>query len=324
MSGNSGRRRKKAEQAKWRLWKWGLLGIAILCAAAGGIYLARDTGKNKNGGYASKEEIAQVANELNRKFKYLSISTTDPRSTVALVNKNGKSEGDAPVAQYVISIQDKYVGEVSVFDEKQYVMNILGDPQRVKDASSICGSIDKVLEANDEILKVLQDAQIRSQISLTLWGIIDVGVEFSPPKVVQVEIAAALRKIFGLRAKKVEVLIKGYADGQLGPWKEKLRAHPYRYDSVTVYPPFEPERLNWFEFIRQETTLHIEENYTNEELPDLRSRFVKEEFADRFLKHCGSSAETEVHILKGQADKTTGPKAIHPEDRKTQIFINIY
>jgi hypothetical protein len=319
------RDKKAQQQAKWQLWKWGLLGVAILCVAAGGIYIASDTGKNKNSGYASKEEIEQVANELNKKFKYLSISTPDPRSTVALVNKNGKSEGDAPVAQYVISIQDKYVGEVSVFDEKQYVMkNVLGDPQKVKDASNICGSIHKVLEANDEILKVLQDAQIRSQISLTLWGIVDVGVEFTPPKVVQVEIAAALRRTFGLRAKKVEVLIKGYADGQLGPWKEKLRAHPYRYDSVTVYPPFEPERLNWFEFIRQETTLPIQENYTNEELPDLRARFVKEDFVDRLLKHCGSSSETEVHILKGQADKTTGPEAIRPEDRKVQIFINIY
>jgi hypothetical protein len=317
----SKRRPKKAQlRAKWQRLMWVLPGVAILCATAGVIYIASDTGKNKNGGYASKEEIAQVTNELNRKFKYLSISTPDPRSTVALVNKNGKSEGDAPMAQYVISIQDKYVGEVSVFDEKRYVMNVLGDPQKVKDASNVCGSIEKVLEANDEILKVLQDAQIRSQISLALWGI-DVGVEFTPPKVVQVEIAAALRKVFGIRAKKVEVLIKGYADGQRGPWNEGLLAHPYHYDSVVVYPPLEPERLNWFEFIKQETTLPIKENYTNEKLPDLRARFVKEEFVDRFLKHCGSNAETEVHILKGQADKTT---AIHPEDRKVQIFVNIY
>jgi hypothetical protein len=51
---------------------------------------------------------------------------------------------------------------------------------------------------------------------------------------------------------------------------------------------------------------------------------VKEDFVDRFLRHCGTSAETEVHILKGQADKTSGPEAIHPEDRKVQIFLNIY
>lgn len=320
--GGSRRRRKETQRrAKWQLLMWGLLGVVVLCAAAWGIYIASDRKKNENGGYASKEEIAQVANELNRKFKYLSISTPDPRSTVALVNESGKGEGDKPIAQYVISIQDKYVGEVSIFDKKQYVMNVLGDPQKVKDAANICESIDKALEANDEILKALQDAQIKSQVSLFLWGVVDVSGELTPPKVVQVEIAAALRKIFGIRAKKVEVLIKGYADGQLGPWTEKLLADLYHYDSVNVYLPLEPERLNWFEFIRQETNLPIKESYTNEELPNLRARFVKEEFVDRFLKHCGSNAETEVHILKGQSDKTP---AIRPQDRKVQIFVNIY
>jgi hypothetical protein len=321
-SGRSWGRRKNAQQRpKWKLVIWILLGASALCAMAWGIYIVVDRRNNKNGGYASKEEIEQVANDLNRKFKYLSISTPDPRSTVALVNENGKSEGDKPRAQYVISIQDKYVGEVSIFDAKQYVMNVLGDPQKVKDAPNLCGTIDNTLEANDEILKVLQDAQIRSQISLALWGIVDVGVEFTPPKIVQVEIAAALRKIFGIRAKKVEVLIKGYADGQSGPWKERLLSQPYHYDSVNVYMPLEPERLNWFEFIRKESPLPIQEYYTNEELPNLRAQFVKEEFVDRFLKHCDSHAETEVHILKGQADKTT---AIHRQDRKVQIFVNIY
>ena len=51
---------------------------------------------------------------------------------------------------------------------------------------------------------------------------------------------------------------------------------PYRYDTVNVYMPHEKVRLNWFEFVREESPLYVSDKYNNSELPDLKARFVKE------------------------------------------------
>jgi hypothetical protein len=304
-------------QAGWKFLTWlSIALVAFLTALLGlGYYLVKDKTSDTNE-RASKEEIEQVVSDLNGRFTYATIS----KSSIALVDENGKSLGDERTAQYVVSIQDKYIGEVSIFEAKQYVMSILGDSLKVKDAASICDAIDKTLRENDPILTALQDAQIKAQVSLALWGVVEVGVEFTPSKVWLIEIAAAIRRVLGIKAKKIEVLIKGYADGQLGPWKERL--HPnYYYDTIHAYVPLEPNRLNRFEFVRKEVPKRVQEYYGNNDLPDLRARFVKEEFIGIFMKHCRSKAETEVHILEGQADLTN---VIEPPNRKVQIFINLY
>jgi hypothetical protein len=277
---------------------------------------------DRNGTYDSKEEIQRVADELNSKLTYVAVSTPDPRSRLALVNSVGKPEGAAPKELLVVAIQDKYLGKVSVFDAKQYTMpHNLGDTEKIPEAANLCAAIDAALKANDPILKAIQDTKIRVPVSVSLWGVAGAGVEISPPEAVQIEIAAVLRRVFQIKAKKIEVLIKGFADGQSGPWKAQLMAKPYDYNTVDVYMPLEPERQNWFQFIRKESTISIPKDYTNEYLPDLRARYVKEEFVDRFLTQCDHTAETEVHILKGQADNST---RISIPDRKAQIFINIY
>ena len=58
---------------------------------------------------------------------------------------------------------------------------------------------------------------MKAKLSLALWGVVDVGVEFTPPNAWEVEMAAALRRMLGIRAKKVEVLIKGTRTDSLVP-----------------------------------------------------------------------------------------------------------
>lgn len=278
----------------------------------------KNSNQNKrNSVYVTKEEVEQSTNQLNKKLTYLSI-TKIGKNSLALVNADGTTSDD-PIAQYVVSIQNKYAGQVSIFNGQEYVM-AGSDPLKLDGIGDLCGTIDKTLEQQDEILKALQDANIRVNLSRSLWGF-DAGVEFGPPKAVLVELAAILRKMAGLKAKKVEILIRGYADGQRAPWTARLRQQPYHYSTVNVYLPVETNRLNSFKYVRVETSLPIQENYTNGELPELRARFVKEEFIDKFLEDCKGNTEVEVHILKGYADNSN---VIHERDRKAEIFINIY
>lgn len=273
--------------------------------------------KDKETDYATKNEIRQLTEHLNKKLTYLSV--TDTNNILTLLNSDG-SRLQPPTAQYLISVQDKYVGQISMFRAKEYLMP--SDPLRVDPSvRDLCGTIDKTLEEQDEILKALQDAQIKLSLSMSLWGVTDAGIELNPPKVVLVELASILRAFAGLKAKKVEILVKGYADGQRGPWTASLLREPYHYDVVNVYPRAQYDRIDSFQFIKIEKPKHIDDKYSNKDLPELRARFVQENFISKFLQSCSGSAETEVHILEGYADSSN---VINEPDRKAQIFINIY
>jgi hypothetical protein len=189
------------------------------------------------------------------------------------------------------------------------------------DVRDICRSIDKSLEGQDDILKALQDMQLKGSLSLSLFGVVDAGIESSPPKIFLVNLAALARALAGLPAKRVEVLVKGYADGQKGPWTKALRAAPYDYDVVNVYMRDEPDKIDSFNFIRSEQPVRIDDPYSNRHLPELRGRFVAENFIGKFLKGCEGSTETEVHILQGYARDSD---VIREPERRVEVYVNVY
>jgi hypothetical protein len=296
------------------------LALAVFFTAFGFYFFKGKFTGAENKQYATKQEIRQVVDKLNNKLDYLSISIPDDLHRVSLLNENGKSEDSIPT-QYVISVQDKYVGKVSIFNAKEYVMNLWSEKHKGNEPLKLCEAIDKTLKADDKIFKAIQDSDVKMSLSVALWGVVNPGVEFKLPEIAQIELAGVLRELLSIKAKKVEVLIKGYADGQSGPWKKNLLAFPHHYNSINVYQPFKPELINWLEYNREESPLSIPETYTNEELPDLRAQFVKHELIESSLRHCEGNTETEVHILKGQSDKTS---KIYEPDRKVEIFINLY
>jgi hypothetical protein len=199
-------------------------------------------------------------------------------------------------------------------------MRVDNDDVKLKDVKNLCGTLDKMLEEKDGILQALKDSNVRQSLSVSLFGFVNIGVEFSLPQKWLVELASVIRKMVGLKAKRIEILIRGFADGQTHPWQERLQ-DGYPYNKVLVYEPLEAWRVNWFDYVRAEDPVGIPNPYTNDDLPDLRARFVREEIIERLLKDCEFSAETEVHILKGRADKGD---AIDEKQRKTMIFVNIY
>lgn len=267
--------------------------------------------------HISKEQIRETMDRLSRKMTYLSVA--DAGSTLTLLNSDG-TPAEAAKAQYIVSVNDKYVGKISIFRKKDYFMP--STPLKIDpEVRDLCVTIDKTLEGQDEILKALQDAQIKANLSLSFWKVVDAGIEVNPPKAWLVELAALLRAVSGLPAKRVEVLIKGYADGQTRPWTASLRPAPYDYRVVNVYPRAESDRLDSFSFIREEKPKYIPEEYSNGHLPELRAKFVEENFIGSFLGRCKGKTETEMHILEGYADNS---KVIVEQDRRVEIFINIY
>lgn len=297
--------------------------IVVLSGAALALaWFGNDEERKSEPRRVTKDEVARKMEQLSAKLPYLLIENMSTEATgdfLSLVNKDG-TPAEAPTAQYRVSVQNKYAGKVSIFNAKEYFMP--SSPENMdSNVRDLCGTIDKTLEGQDEILKVLQDLDLKASLSLSLWGVVDAGIEGSPSKAWLVQMAAFLRGVTGLPAKRVEVLVKGYADGQEGPWKKDLMKEPYNYKVVNVYPRDGSDYRDSFDFIRSETPVTIPDLYSNEHLPELRARFVTENFIGKFLRRCKTPTETEVHILKGYADDS---KNIREPDRRVEIFVNVY
>lgn len=286
--------------------------IVVLSAVIG---IARYTSPPREKGESvTEEQVEQTVSDLNRRLTYLAVVRTDP--AITFVNDVGAAQ-EKVVAQYAITFQGDPIGEVGIFKSEQYMIRIDDDPVKIRDVAKVCSAVDEMLEEKDEILRALKDSKVSYELSLGFFG--TGGYEFTPPKKMLFELIATLRQLTGLKAKKVEVLIRGFADGQKKPWSRPLYKD-YPFDTVNVYMPREAWRLNWLEYITKETPVSIDNPYTNKDLPELRARFVKEELIDKVLARCDSYAKPEVHILKGRADEEWPVVS----KRKALFFVNVY
>jgi hypothetical protein len=84
-----------------------------------------------------------------------------------------------------------------------------------------------------------------------------------------VQLIYIIRKIYKQANSRVEILVKGYADGQMTEWERPLRPGRYAYREIEVYSKFKPDSLNPFEYVHSTTTFHVSPVYGNKDLPNL-------------------------------------------------------
>lgn len=225
---------------------------------------------------------------------------------------------EPPRARYTISIGEKFDQEY-FFKVYEYTLETGGDVNEVPTAN-LCSVVDKVFNREDKILEALRALKIKGEVSLPVRGL-SVGVDVDNLQAALVELLYALKRFHELKTKRVEVLVKGYADGWHGPWKRSLKPGLYHYDKVFVYPAVKPGSLNPFEYYRRDEPIEIPAEYENKHLPDLRAQFVKKDLVEPFLRQCQSAKSGGVHVLKGYE---FGRDVHDASKRKAQVFVNIY
>ncbi len=264
------------------------------------------------------EKADQIIREINPQLTYLEIKQSQlifKQDTRAAKLKSQASLfgcGDKPQAQFVISLNSKYLNSTYLFNAYEYTIETGGDTTELP-VNDVCEFINQY-DGKSPLLEVIKRVPIdysvpigASGLKLSLKGLaIELGYIF-----------IKLKRVTGRPC--LEVLVKGYADGQMGPWERRLLPNKYHYQNIAVYPRFDSLSKNPFEYVRSTRTYTVPENYSNSNLPNLRAMFVKEDLVTPFVSKCDELKGVSVNILDGYE-----LSAWNPMERKVQVYVMVY
>jgi hypothetical protein len=145
----------------------------------------------------------------------------------------------------------------------------------------------------------------------------NVTAEVESPLFTFLEYIGIIDRIVKLDVARVEIAIKGYADGEREPWTP-VKALGESYTSFQVLHPRNPELRNWTFYRKPERLREVSFPYRNADLPDLRAQFVRTEFIEPFLKE--RNCRCDVYVLHNKPIE-------EPEQaqmRKAQVYVMVY
>lgn len=125
------------------------------------------------------------------------------------------------------------------------------------------------------------------------------------------------------------VYVRGYADGVHGKNKERRlgKLDPdYNYFKIDLHPSIKSSR-NPLIFNRKAVAIPVPISnkvtkgyYNNQDLPNLRARFLKEDIIEPIIQGCVNPTKPDISILEGYEFS----KSKKSSDRKVQAFVLIY
>jgi len=246
------------------------------------------------------DEVRRLPEEINRHVTYWRMEPSyllfTPNAQISSMKMQAKFQafgcGDQPKAQFILSLNDAYQGSSYLFEAYEYTLETGGDSTRLP-IQDICQFINRDYDEKSPLLEAIRRIPIDYSV-LVGPGSIKVSLN-----ALVIELAYAIMKTARTAGPCIEVLVKGYADGQMAFWERPLKAERYNYQNISFYPRLDRYSENPFEYIRKIGTYQVPQNYRNQDLPNLRAMFVKEEMIDPFISQCGHLTAEQVHILEG-------------------------
>lgn len=242
-----------------------------------------------------------TAETLRRNVRYLSITPGAPIL-----------EGESPVSSFVLTLGESSATQTYPFELKRYTLQTGSDPDRTP-TQNLCAVIERLRVADTA-------APVNGGKNPEIGAGVNIGpFELSISQEIAIaELLFGTGKLSNIPHSHAFIAIRGYADGQHGPWTDTLIAK-YRYDTIHVLPPT-GDADNPSGYLLRDSVIHIQDGtYNNSLLPDLRAEFVRQVLVLPFLQNC-QEYHPEVKILKGfefsEADR--------PENRKVQVFVYIF
>ncbi len=158
--------------------------------------------------------------------------------------------------------------------------------------------------------------------------------QFMEIKEVLIEFLVILKLLPEVRAEK-EILIKGFADGDLGGRCKELQSDGWCRELLEPYNTYDFRRINIRQpalegdpnpiiYKRKTDEVIIPLYYQNTQLPDLRARFTQYAFVNKMLSVCAFDESegrlpAQSHILKGFEFSHKDPG-----ERKAQVFLHVH
>lgn len=248
----------------------------------------------------TKQQIDAAVARINSQLSFSRLSSTrllidgeQPRNTYALISKSGTG-------------LDTYLFEV-----ERYTIDLNGDPLLVTTAN-IC-----------DLIELLQPDQLTSTIDDYRWSItlgLPPDITIEGPFRAFLDLYFALTGLGELPATRVEILIKGFADGEIGHLERDILDPPFAYHHIEVFPDIVQNHQMPSRYQRTPRILRVGNKYYNNDLPNLRAAYVKDVLILPYIDKCSHVSQSDVHILEGIPSSQPND----PDRRKVEVFINLY
>lgn len=216
-------------------------------------------------------------------------------------------------------IEQKRVAEYK-FKVTDYTLDEAGARSKIA-LDEMAKAIDKSYKARKKFAEsarlITASASVGTQV-----GVVGGEIGLSGPLDVILELLGAIKPVVELDTARVEIGIKGYADGeQSKDWVERQRPLRPSYRTFKILEPAEGHNDNWIFYRRGEVDRPpIVGRYSNDDLPDLRAQYVRTEFVEPFVERCRNASRCQVFVLKNKAIE----EPEKPEWRKVEVHLSVY
>ena len=124
-----------------------------------------------------------------------------------------------------------------------------------------------------------------------------------------------------LEVARVDVAIRGYADGERQPgWKMPVSALPKDFQTFPVLRATDESKDQWLFYEASQQERVVSYPYTNDDLPDLRARYIQRQFVDLLVPKSRNADRCHVYVLHNRALLQPNQK----EWRKAEIYVMVY
>lgn len=251
--------------------------------------------------FASVEEMSEVMEQTNSRLTFTRV-----------IPGVSWIDGESPRASYTITNNHGF-SEVYLFDKYAYTIETGGRDQAAREFCSLFQTL-KSTQSRSPLIEAFRHVELTGSLDGKAF---ELGVKGKGDLIV--EILYAIRSFLDLRSTRIDILVKGYADGTHGGWGRPFLPQ-YAYRRIDVLPPVNPNSLNPMVYRRASRPLEIPNPYKNNHLPDLRAEFVKRDLIEPVLGQCPGTSTTLVKILKGY--EFTKPDS--PNLRRVEVQVNIF
>lgn len=274
----------------------------------------------------SNEKIESAVAEVNQRAIYwkmepsnISINADSFFDMMRLqANLMSKGCAEKPRAQYMITNRDIFKETVYLFDDTEYTLNI--DDYLTKfSTEDVCNYTKRWYDGKKIIRRPFRDPYLDDYYDWDEYHPYHLDTVKLPAGRVAVELVYMLMKLIQASDSCVEVLVRGYADGQNMKWKKALRRGKYLYREIQAYNPLNPVSEQAFKYSATQEVYRVGEDYKNADLPNLRAMFVKENIIVPTLTACNTMNNVQVSILNGHDFIR-----LNPLERKVHVYLMVY
>jgi hypothetical protein len=206
------------------------------------------------------------------------------------------------------------------FKITDYRLDWTGDRSAIN-LEQLALDIDRSYETRTSFSKAAERLTGSATVGVSAGPFGSGSVTMSGPLDALLEVLGLVRGVTKLNVERVEIAIKGYADGQqTQDWKRAVSQLPTQYRRFQVLGPSEEKNDNWIFYHKPEIEREIVDPYSNDDLPDLRAQYIRNEFIEPFVQRVANKDRCHVYVLH---NKPIGdPKK--PEWRKAQVYLMVY